>query len=51
MFILCILLALFAGSPEPEYRDIYTDDQKFVRSVTYFLLVNFKRSSLNLAVL
>ena len=28
----------------------YTDDQKFVRSVTYFLLVNFKRSGLNLTV-
>ena len=34
-----------------EIGGYYTDDQKFVRSVTYFLLVNFKRSSLNLAVL
>ena len=42
--LLCAFLYLYVNQ-------YYTDDQKFVRSVTYFLLVNFKRSSLNLTVL
>ena len=46
--LLCIDEAIGHLPYEPTF---YTDDQKFVRSVTYFLLVNFKRSSLNLAVL